>query len=150
MHSSPGGTLLAAVTADASSRLYLIVGPGNAKQLSVLLAEAASPSQMTPNGGVIAGIEVLVSDAVSPTQMVLLDATAFAAGVSDLTLSAMSHASVQLDASPDSLTTSVTNILSLWQLNQIGLLAERFFLAERLRTGSVAVVNASYASGFSP
>jgi hypothetical protein len=106
---------------------------------------------MTPQGGAIAGIETLVSDALAAGTMTLINAASFAAAVDQLALSTLQHGSVQLDTSPDSPATGSTVFLSLWQLNKTALLAERFFIVEKLRTNGVAVINgAGYASGFSP
>jgi hypothetical protein len=145
------GVMANALTVDANARLFLIMGARNALQLSLMLAQSASPSTLSPRGGSVAGIEVVVSDAVQPTQMVLLDASAFAAAAGDLALTPIAHSTFQLDTSPDSPVVTSTNVISLWQQNLLGLIAERFFICERLRTGAAAVVNgASYASGFSP
>ena len=40
------GVAINSVSTDANSRFYLIMGAANARQLSVLLAESASPSTM--------------------------------------------------------------------------------------------------------
>jgi hypothetical protein len=146
------GVALNALAIDDTSRLYIAMTSANAKQLALMLAQGSSTSTvMTPNGGTIAGIEVIVSDALAAGQWALIDASAFAAAADLLMLSTPSHATIQFDSSPDSPPTAPTNFVSLWQLNKLALLAERFFIAERLRTNSVALVtSASYASGFSP
>lgn len=149
------GDLAAALNSlaiDDTARLYIVMTSANAKQLALMLAQgSATSTAMMPGGGQIAGIEVIVSDALAAGQWVLLDASAFACAADLLTLSPFRHASVQFDTSPDSPATASTNFISLWQLNQLGLLAERFFIAERLRSNSVAqITGASYASGFSP
>lgn len=139
------------VAIDDTSVLYVAMTSTNAKQLSLMLAQSASPSTMTPSGGAIAGIPVVVSDSLAAGTWVLLDASAFAAASDVLRLTTLRHASVQMDTAPDSPATASTNFLSLWQLNQLGLLCERFWICERLRTNSVAqITGASYASGFSP
>jgi hypothetical protein len=144
--------LLNAIGVDDSSRIYLIVTSSIAKQISLMLAQgSATSTAMSPSGGTIAGVEVLVSDALSAGQMVCCDANAFACAADLLVLSTLRHASVQFDSSPDSPATASTNFESLWATNKVGLLAERFFIAEKLRSNGAAVINgASYGSGFSP
>lgn len=145
--------LLNAIVVSDTSQLFLVVTSQVAKMLSAMLSQgSAASTSLTPQGGVICGIETIVSDSLAAGQsMVLIDASAFAAAADLLSLSTLSHGSVQLDASPDSPATASTNFLNLWQLNKIAILAERWWLAERLRTNGVAVIsNASYASGFSP
>ena len=146
------GIALNQMSIDDTSRLYIVMTSKNAKALSVMLAQASATSTgMGPRGGTVAGVEVIVSDSLAADTWVVVDSTAFAAAAGDLTLSTMSHASVQLDLSPDSPTSGATNLQSLWQLNQIGLLCERYFIVERLRSGAVSLVGgAQYGPGFSP
>jgi hypothetical protein len=149
------GNALNSITVDQTSRLFIIMTSANAKALAALGDAAGSANSafpdMTPRGGVISGIEVIVSDSLSANQWILVDASAFAAASGDLILSPFRHTSIQMESSPDSPATSATNLLNLWQLNLTALVCERFFICERLRTSSVAVVqNAQYAFGFSP
>jgi hypothetical protein len=66
-------------------------------------------------------------------------------------LTTLRHGSINMSTTPDSPPTSATHLHSLWQLNQRALVAERFFILEKLRTDAAAVVgSANYASGFSP
>jgi hypothetical protein len=143
---------LNAVGVDDTSRLFIAMTSVNAKMLSLMLAQGSTTSTaLTPSGGTVAGIEVVISDALAAGQWALIDASGFAAAADLLQLSTLAHASIDLQTSPDSPATPSTNFYSLWQLNQVALLAERFFIAEKLRTNSVAVINsASYAGGFSP
>jgi hypothetical protein len=51
-----------------------------------------------------------------------------------------------MDGAPDSPPTASTNMQSLWQLNQIGIKAERFITWARRRSTAVAwIQNAKYA-----
>jgi hypothetical protein len=105
--------------------------------------------QMTPTGGVIQGMDVLVSDAVSG-QIVGVDANQIAAANGTIELDGTGEATVQLDSTPDSPATGTMSITSFWQMNLTGLRAIRYWDAERLRVGAVAVIgNVSY-SGNSP
>jgi hypothetical protein len=146
------GTALHEVNTDASSRLFLIMTSKNAEALAVLLAEASSPStMMTPRGGTIAGIEVLISDALAADTWVLVDASGFVGATDDIMMSTFKNTSAHRNTAPDSPPSASTIFQSNWQLNQISLVAERFFICERLRTDAVAhFTGAAYASGFSP
>ena len=159
--SSNGGTsvailqdlaaLLAALALDASSKVFLIVSSDIAKRWAVsttATGELAFP-QMTPTGGVIQGMDVLVSDSVS-AQIIGVDAGQIAAASGTIELDGTGEATVQLDNAPDSPPTAATTVTSFWQMNLTGLRATRYWDAERLRTGAVAVVgNVSY-TGNSP
>lgn len=143
--------LLANVTTGARSSLFLLTTSTIAKALSVLntnTGDAAFPT-INYNGGTIAGIQVLVSDGVSSGNMILADASQIAAASETVTLSASTEAIVNLDTAPDSpLAGSV--MTSLWQMNQTGIKAERFFGVEKLTTTGVAVVTGVAYTGDSP
>jgi hypothetical protein len=146
------GTALHEIGTDVNSRLFIVMTSKNAEALAILLAETGSPvTAMTPRGGTIAGVEVLVSDALAADTWLLVDATAFAAATGEIALTTLRHGSINMSTTPDSPPTSATHLHSLWQLNQRALVAERFFILEKLRTDAAAVVgSANYASGFSP
>jgi hypothetical protein len=138
---------LAAVTIDARSVLYLLVTPTIAKTLSILhttTGEAAFPG-LTHRGGQIAGIEVVPSDGVPSNTMVLVDASQVAAASERIQLTATDTAPLQLDTTPDSPPGGNTSMVSLWQMNLLGLKAERFFGCTKLTSTAAAVVtNVSY------
>jgi hypothetical protein len=154
--SSNGGTsvailqdlaaLLAALALGASSKVFLIISSDIAKRWAVsttATGELAFP-QMTPTGGLIQGMDVLVSDGVN-AQIIGVDASQIAAASGTVELDATGEATVQLDNTPDSPPTAATTVTSFWQMNLIGLRATRYWDAERLRTGAVAVIgNVSY------
>lgn len=63
-----------------------------------------------------------------------------------VTIDVSREASVQMDGAPDSPPSASTNMQSLWQLNQIGIKAERFITWARRRSTAVAwIQNAKYA-----
>jgi hypothetical protein len=82
----------------------------------------------------------------------LVDAAGLVLGSGDLTLDTLTDASVQMDSAPDSPPTSSTNIVSLWQNNLVGVVAERYWVARKNRSDCVAALtNANlYLLGFSP
>jgi hypothetical protein len=53
-------------------------------------------------------------------------------------ISVSREASLQMDSAPDNPTTATTVLVSLWQRNLVGFLAERTINWARRRTGSVA------------
>ena len=149
------GNALNSISVDQNSRLYLVMTSTNAKALAALGDAAGSANSafpdMSPRGGVISGIEVIISDSLTANSWMLVDASSFAAASGDLALSPLRHASINFESTPDSPPTSATNMIGLWQSDMSAIVAERFFICERLRSSAVALVqNATYASGFSP
>ena len=143
---------LAAITTSARSRLFLLVTPAIAKTLSVLhtsSGDAAFPAAQY-NGGQVGGIEIVPSDAVTSGQMILVDAQQLALASEAILLDASDQASVQMDTAPDSPPTSATNMVSLWQMDMLGLKATRFFGATKLTSTGVCVVTGVVPVGDSP
>jgi hypothetical protein len=124
--------LLAAVRSGASSRLFFVIEPSQAKILATLpgVNGAAFP-QVNVNGGSIGGVTVLVSGQLAPGTAVLFDATAIAAASENVALSASREAVVTTVASPAS-------SVSLWPQDLVALRAERWFGFSLLRADGVA------------
>ena len=141
---------------DARSRLFLATTSAIAKNIALMGATSTNGTpafpEMQVQGGVISGIEVVVSDAVTAGQMVLIDASGFAGAVELPTQQVLGEGTITQSDTPDSPQTAATFFQSFWQLNLVGLLVERWFGVQRLRTNSVAVVSNSgdYAGGNSP
>ena len=95
--------MLAAVQTGASSRLFFVIEPAQAKILATLpgVSGAAFP-QMGVNGGTIGGVTVLVSGQFASGTAVLFDATAIAAASENVALSASREAVVTTVAAPAS------------------------------------------------
>ena len=145
--------LLAAVTTSARSVLFLLMPPAIAKVLALLHSnsgDAAFPGLSYKGGPIAGGIEVVVSDGVPASTMVLVDAQQVAAASDTVTLDTAREAVVQLDTAPDSPSTPSTNLVSLWQMNMLGLKAERFFGASKLTIGGVSVLTGASYLGDSP
>jgi HK97 family phage major capsid protein len=144
--------LLASITTNARSQLFLLTTPAVAKILSVLHTNtgAAAFENMTFRGGQIAGIEVLVTDGASAGTMILVDAQQIAAASETIQLSSAREAIVQMDTAPDSPITASTVPVSLWQNNMTGLKAERFFGVQKLTTTGVCVLTGASYTGDSP
>jgi hypothetical protein len=66
-------------------------------------------------------------------------------------LNIIDQATIQMDTAPDSPPTGSTNVISLWQNNLVGLIAERFFTVTKVRSNSVVTVTGTdLGIGFSP
>ena len=145
--------LLAAITTNARSSLFLLVPSAVAKTLSVLHTNtgAAAFEGLGVNGGtIVPGLTVIVSDGVSAGTAVLVDASQVAAASETMQLSASNEAIVQMDSSPDSPPVAGSVMTSLWQANLTGLKAERSFAATKLSTTGVAALSGISYVGDSP
>lgn len=148
--------LLSLVTTYQTSRLFLAMPSLVCKTLSVMGANStnATPAfpDLGPQGGTISQIPVVVTNACGTGVVTLLDASRFAGAADPVTIDDFRHASVQFDAAPDSPPTASTNVISLFQLNMAGILAERWIGIQRLSSASVASVSNSnsWQGGFSP
>jgi hypothetical protein len=91
---------------------------------------------MTISGGNIQGVKVVVSDAAGDVAT-LVDAAQVATEADLIILQEATHASVEMDDSP---TGSATTLVSLWQNNQTGLRAERWFGVQLLRSTACALI----------
>ncbi len=144
--------LLSGITTFARSKLFLLTTSTIAKTLSILHStsgDGAFPT-VSYNGGTIGGIEVIASDGVPSGVMLLVDAQQVAAGSETIQLSAAEHASVQMDSAPDSPPSASSNLVSLWQMNSVGLRAERYFGAEKLNANAAALITGVSVLGDSP
>ena len=84
--------------------------------------------------------------------MILLDAQGFAGAVDPATLQVLKEGTITASDTPDSPTSAATLYQSFWQLDLAGLLCERWYGVQLLRTNSVAIVSNSgdHAGGNSP
>lgn len=134
-------TLLRAVDTGAMSRLFFIFGTEAAKHASV--ADLGHESTMTPAGGEWFGLPALVSDAIPDSTIMLIDANAFIADSRAITLRASREALVEMSNEPTSETvtpTAASELVSLWQTNGVGLLAQAYFGYEQVRDNAVAEI----------
>jgi HK97 family phage major capsid protein/HK97 family phage prohead protease len=119
------------------------------------LGQTIYPTINAEQGGTLLGYPVIASENIPSTGGSPADGypLIFAIGPEILladdgvvTVDASREASVQMDSAPDSPPTSSTNMLSLWQLNLLGLRAERWATWVRRRSSAVAwIQNAKYA-----
>lgn len=148
------GNLLRAITTGQTSKLFIVTTSLVCKSWSMLTdghGLSAFPN-LTPMGGSINGIIVLVSDAVTAGNVLLVDASGVGAASGDVVLNEFREGTVQLDTAPNSPPDASTPYLSLWQLNLVAILCERFMAVTRLRADACALCNNSnsYQSGNSP
>jgi hypothetical protein len=144
--------MLAAITTNSRSQLFLLTTSAIAKTLSVLhtnAGDAAFPN-LNFNGGTISGIQVIVSDGVPSGTMLLADAQQICAASETIQLSATNEAVVAMDTAPDSPAAASTLMTSLWQNNLTGLKAERVFGVQKLTTTGVCVLTGANFTGDSP
>jgi len=119
------------------------------------LGQVIYPSINPEQGGTLLGYPVVASENIPATGGSPADGYPLIFCVADeilladdgqVTIDASREASLHMDSTPDSPPTASTNMLSLWQLNQIGLKAERFITWARRRSTAVAwIQNAKYA-----
>lgn len=168
---TPTGTNMAAFRADVKTLMnqllvanqslaggYWIMTQQQAMSLSIAqnsLGQTIYPSINPEQGGTLLGYPVIASENIPATGGSPADGypLIFAIGPEILladdgavTIDASREASLQMDSAPDSPPSASTNMLSLWQLNMLGLRAERYITWQRRRSTAVAwIQNAKYA-----
>jgi hypothetical protein len=108
--------------------------------------------ELGPLGGFLApGLPVLTSD-ITSGYVLLVNASAIAAASGDGSLAQFEQAMVAMDDAPTSPPSASTPFVSMWQQNWTGIRAERFFIAQKLRTDATAAIisSTSYSSQGSP
>jgi hypothetical protein len=134
---------------NSRSRLFLLVDPITALNLSLLPADGARAfPDLGFNGGDVAAVTVIPTDVISRTSpgeatLLLVDAQQLAGASDTIVLDSSKQASIEMDDAP---TTTATRVLrSLWQMNERGLIAHRFFGVQRLTDTAVAqITGAAY------
>lgn len=145
--------MLQQVTLGQDSRPFLISNSTVLKNIVMATDRGVSCfPQLTPQGGSVNGMPWLVSDAAGSGLIYLADAASIGGNAGELILAEGQEYTRQGNDSPDSPPSASTPFLSAFQLNIVGLRIERFFIAERIRSNSVAAVsNAnSWLGGDSP
>ena len=144
--------LLAAVSTDKNSRLFLLMQPSTAEQLSIMADSAGGQAfaGMTPTGGQLSGIVAVTTDAAAAGEILLVDAPQICVGQQNIVLDATQEALIQLSDTPDSPPIVSSLFTSLWQSDAAALRATRGFGALRLRSTAVAVLSGASYLGNSP
>jgi HK97 family phage major capsid protein len=99
---------------------------------------------MGPDGGSIFGIPVVTSQSAGTTVAIIDTRGILMADEGGLTIDVSREASVQMDSAPTDPPVAATVVVSLWQLNLIGIKAERFINWKRARLASVKYLVATY------
>jgi hypothetical protein len=127
-----------AANPDAENAVILM-SPANA----VAIARATNQQTLGARGGSIWGIPVLVSASVG-ARLIMLDASQIlVADDGGLNVDISVNASVQMDSQPTDPTVAATVLISLFQLNMVGLRIARFVSWKRVRTGAVYFISSA-------
>lgn len=134
-----------------------IMSQRQALAFSLMLNALGQPfyPNITAEGGTLLGYPVVASENVpsvgnSPADgtpiIFALPREILLADDGQVVIDASNQASVQMDGAPDSPPTASTNMVSLWQMNYVGLRAERWINWLKRRSTAVAYIsNAAYA-----
>jgi HK97 family phage major capsid protein/HK97 family phage prohead protease len=168
---TPTGTNMAALRADLKTLFnsVLIVNQSISSGVWIMTQQQALALSLAQNslgqiifptispeqGGTLLGYPVVASENIPATGGSPADGYPLIFAVANeilladdgqVVVDASREASLQMDTAPDSPPTASTNMLSLWQLNMVGLRAERWITWARRRTSAVAwIQNAKYA-----
>lgn len=163
----PSGSNMAAFRADTAALLATFYAAGistagghwimtqqQAQKLSVAqnsLGQQIFPT-ITPEGGTLMGYPVVASENIpsttgSPSEgfpiIFIVPSEVLLADDGQVTVDASREATLQMDTTPDSPPTGSTNMASLWQLNMLGLRAERWITWLKRRAGAVGYISAA-------
>jgi HK97 family phage major capsid protein/HK97 family phage prohead protease len=134
-----------------------IMSQRQALSFSLMLNALGQPfyPNITAEGGTLLGYPVIASEGVpavgnSPADgtpiIFALPREILLADDGQVTIDASNQASVQMDTAPDSPPTASTTLVSLWQMNFVGLRAERYINWLKRRSTAVGyITNAAYA-----
>lgn len=144
--------LLGALSLGVGSKVFIAASPGDVKHIAIQISSTGQRAfeGVTINGGDYAGCTIMPTDALT-NSIVAFDAAQIAMNSSGVELDSSNQASVQMETAPDSPPSASTGYTSMWQLNQVGLKAERFFGCERLRSTAVSMITGTaYGNANSP
>jgi hypothetical protein len=132
------GLIAAFVAANPSVEdLVLLMRPSHA----VAIARATNTPTLGLKGGSIYGIPVIVSNTVGD-RLIALDASQILyADDGGIEVDVSNNATVQLDSAPTDPTVAATVLVSLFQLNLIGLKVTRFVTWKRVQTSAVRYIS---------
>jgi HK97 family phage major capsid protein/HK97 family phage prohead protease len=127
---------------------YLILSESNA----LALTNALNPlgQQLFPGmgqqGGTIMGYQAVASQAAGTTVALIKPDQILYADDGGVTIDVSREASLQMDSAPMAVPDATVVLTSLWQMNYVGLRAERFINWKKARTGVVQYTVATYAA----
>lgn len=128
------------------SETVLIMSEANAFALATALTTNGVPvnSGLSAKGGSLLGVPTVTSQAAGNTVALVHAPSILFADDGGVNIDVSREASVELNTTPTSPVTASSAFVSLWQLNLIGLRAERFINWKRARTTAVVFTTATY------
>jgi hypothetical protein len=124
--------------------LTFVLSASNALALSFRSNLDGSPQYpgISMSGGTYKGMTFITSTVASTNVVALQPALILFADEGGVTIDASREASLQMDSAPDSPATATTVLVSLWQMNCVGLRAERFITWKRVGVNAVKYLTA--------
>jgi HK97 family phage major capsid protein len=122
-----------------------VMSPANALSLSFRTNLDGSPEfpGIGIGGGTYRGLNFVTSGTAGTNVIALQPALVLYADEGGVTVDASREASIQMDSAPASPADATTVLVSLWQMNCVGLRAERFVNWKRVGTNSVKYLTAA-------
>lgn len=151
--------LMAAFTASnlSTAGSVFVMTEVQATALSMMVNALGQPEfpGITANGGTLFGLPVITSQSVTQTTagspavtsalIILIKASeVLLADDGGVTIDVSREASLQMDSAPTNPPVAATVFVSLWQMNLIGIRAERYINWVRRRPGSVAYITGAH------
>lgn len=131
-----------------SAGAVLILSETNALALTNALNPLGQPlfPGMSQGGGMIMGYKAVASQAAGTTVALVQPSAILYADDGGVTIDVSREASLQMDTALDNPPLATTLLTSLWQMNLVGLRAERFINWKKARTGCVQYTAATYTA----
>jgi len=131
-----------------SAGAVLILSETNALALTNALNPLGQPlfPGMSQGGGMIMGYKAVASQAAGTTVALVQPNAILYADDGGVTIDVSREASLQMDSALDNPPVATTLLTSLWQMNLVGLRAERFINWKKARAGVVQYTVASYTA----
>jgi HK97 family phage major capsid protein len=126
----------------------LILSETNALALTNALNPLGQPlfPGMSQGGGMIMGYKAVASQAAGTTVALVQPSAILYADDGGVTIDVSREASLQMDSTLDNPPVATTLLTSLWQMNLVGLRAERFINWKKARAGVVQYTAATYTA----
>lgn len=119
----------------SAENVVLIMTP----QIAVAMAIAANVDTLGIRGGTIYGVPVVTSASVG-ARIVIADVSAILVAEGGLEIDLSRHALIQLETTPDDPTVATSVLTSAWQLDLVGMRAERWIAWKRARVSAVQFI----------
>jgi HK97 family phage major capsid protein/HK97 family phage prohead protease len=142
--------LVAALVAAglSAAQAVILMSESNAAALSVALNPLGQPlfPALTVSGGTALGVQVITSQAVGTNVILLHAPSILLADDGGVSIDVSREASLQMDSAPMNPADATVVMKSLWQMNCVGLRAERAINWKKIRAGCVQYTVQSYAA----